>query len=107
MPLVAAMTEPADDRPAPWYDPPPAGFHFEAVAEGDDWELDSTRTCRRSAVGGRFPRPGCGRQSVAVLWRKYGANGRRRWAYCEDHMYGRWIEDGKIMHWILKADEDG
>ena len=24
------------------------------------------------------------------------------WAYCERHSFGRWIEDGKVMHWILR-----
>lgn len=30
-----------------------------------------------------------------------GADKPRPWDYCADHMYGRWIEDGKVMGWRL------
>lgn len=64
-----------------------------------EWRVlpsDSTKRCR---AGGNKP---CGRPAVAELNR-----GRRPWtqdrdnwwAYCEQHLYSRWIEDGQVMEW--------
>lgn len=30
--------------------------------------------------------------------------GQTWWAYCERHLYGRWIEDGKVVGWVLRQD---
>jgi hypothetical protein len=82
------------DRPP---DPPP-GYHWEAAEEGPDWRLVNGKNCRQ---------PHCPRPSAAELARTtYLSSGKtvRWWAYCDQHLYGRWIEDGKIMHWILKQD---
>lgn len=27
------------------------------------------------------------------------------WAYCAEHMYGRWVEDDVVMEWILRKDQ--
>lgn len=85
----------------------PEGYHLEAVpaaslSSGGDWRIDATRRCRQAAYG----RKACGAQSAAVLMRSYG-NGTRPWGYCADHMYGRFVEGGQVMCWILKADGDG
>jgi hypothetical protein len=26
------------------------------------------------------------------------------WAYCAEHMYGRWLEDGRIYSWRLREN---
>jgi hypothetical protein len=31
--------------------------------------------------------------------------GRQWWFYCPEHMYGRWIEDGRVMEWFTRKDE--
>ena len=84
----------------------PPGHHLEAVPEaslrsGGRWRVAAGKRCRG------YGRKACGRPSVAELDRSHIA-GRSRWfAYCPDHLYGRFIEDGKVMCWILKADDDG
>ena len=87
----------------------PAGYHLEAVPEtslssGGRWRLASGKRCRGDCGGGRTA---CGKPSAAELDRSHIA-GRTRWyAYCPDHLYGRFIEDGQVWCWILKADDDG
>jgi hypothetical protein len=27
------------------------------------------------------------------------------WAYCPEHLYGRTIEDGKLMAWVIRRVE--
>ena len=88
--------------------PEPCGIPVEdAVAVPDPrWRTDEGRRCRW-AVG-----PGgttCKAPSVAALNRERHTSRRGRvadwWAYCGDHLYGRWIEDGQVMHWIRKPEE--
>ena len=89
-------------RPVP---PEPLhGYHYEASAEPErtlEWRLASGKPCRSG-------RPSCKRPCVAELNRGVHFPGRVRrdrwWAYCERHLYGRWIEDGQIMHWVLVED---
>lgn len=95
------------ERPAPTWDVPP-GFHHKAI-EHDDWRLVSGKRCRRVAQR----REVCGKPAVAELnrgrYRSVVNSDLRRvdywWAYCPEHLYGNWIENGKVMHWILEADE--
>jgi hypothetical protein len=70
------------------------------------------RRCRY-AVGSRaHVRVYCGKPAVAEMNRgRYapGARTTRRdawWAYCGDHLYGRWMEDGVLMCWGV-VDADG
>jgi hypothetical protein len=66
--------------------------------EDPDWKPDTTRRCRAGAYPGH---PMCGRPSAARLWRKWGHGNRPSWwHYCAEHMYGRWVEDGTVLHWI-------
>jgi hypothetical protein len=82
------------------------GYHWEPVVDGDNrWRLvTSERRCRRMTG-----HKSCGRPAVAELnrgrWRPAG-HGRvdAWWAYCADHLYDRWIEDGKVMGWRLVKD---
>jgi hypothetical protein len=88
-------------RPAP--PEPLRGHHWEATAEQEHlkWRLASGKPCRSG-------RPSCKRPCVAEINRGVVFPGRARkdrwWAYCEQHLYGRWIENGQIMHWRLVED---
>jgi hypothetical protein len=104
--VPAERTQP--DRPPPPYDPP-AGYRWEAGTSDQDcldWRVGrpgvESRRCRQTGVwtGRRV----CGRPAVAELKRNHGS-GTRWWAYCERHLYGRWIEDGQILYWRLTETE--
>lgn len=79
--------------------PIPDGCELVAVP-ADGWRIDTGQRCRRASAG----RKACGRPSVASLER--GTTRKQRWAYCIDHLYGRWIEDGQVMHWILRETRE-
>lgn len=85
--------------PAPGKEIP--GCHWE-VRPAANWRLDPGRKCRTSVA---HP---CGKPSAAALARTYHRTGKPDstvwWAYCEDHMYGRWIEDGRVVQWIRVED---
>lgn len=77
-----------------------AGFEWMAEPRSG-WRTiglaDSHKRCRRR----------CGRLAVAELNRptwnpRTGQNRASWWAYCADHMYGRWVEDGRVMGWALR-----
>jgi hypothetical protein len=80
------------ERPIPDY-PPPEGQHFEAFEEADRWKVGAGKytKCRRSSRTVQ-----CDAMPVARLRRGRGGH---CWAYCADHMFGRWIENGKVMTW--------
>jgi len=87
--------------------PAPDGYHFEARPEGSDWRLATGLYVR--CRSGR----GCTGEVVAELnrarvnWRN-GTVSSTWWAYCAEHMYGRWVEDGKVWSWVfLKDTSDG
>lgn len=88
---------------APWGDPP-EGFHFEVVEQGPDWITPpiGAGRCRYGAGPGK---PACGRPAAATLMRGFGHQARP-WDYCSDHLYGRWIEDGKVVGWRLLKDDE-
>ena len=85
-------------------DPPaaPPGHHYE-VETADGWRLAKGKRCR-AGVGYRSS--ACGAPSVAELKRMWGT-GWRWWAYCAEHMYGRWVEGGRVVEWRLAEDEVG
>jgi len=73
---------------------PEPGYEWQAVEE-TGWVVDhSGRRCRRAGWGGRDR---CPNDAVAVYYR-----GNQPWRYCGEHMYGRWIEDGRVMHWVVR-----
>lgn len=50
----------------------------------------------------------CGRPAVAALDRARDGYFRRLWyGYCDDpaHLYGRWIEDGRVVTWRFRRIE--
>lgn len=88
---------PVPDREAP------EGFEWVAV-EDDSWRLAQGKRCR---WGGGYHHKACGRPCAAEMMRCWGGGTRMvPWAYCEQHLYGRWIENGKIMHWIPRERGD-
>ena len=68
----------------------PEGHEVVAIID-PDWEVES--------IGLPCSYRRCGKRSVAVLLR--GTVRKQRFRYCPGHMYGRWIEEGFVMHWIL------
>lgn len=85
-----------------WQAVPDAG-----IASAGEWrplEPDVAKRCRRMTRRERCPN-----QAVAELnrerrlWRMRGSVTRPAWwAYCSEHLYGRWIEDGQVMTWVLR-----
>lgn len=82
-------------RPDPPY-PLLPGHHWHAEPEVATWRLVG-REVRCRARAGR-----CRSTAVAELNRgQYTNRGRIDvwWPYCAEHLYGRWVEDGKVMAW--------
>jgi hypothetical protein len=74
------------------------GFHYEAFEETRGWTCPPIGAGRCRWMTGRRA---CQRPAVATLMRGLKP---RAWDYCEDHLYGRWIEAGKVMSWRLVKD---
>lgn len=66
------------------------------------WRLVSGKRCR---AGAGYHSPACGKPSVAEMNRRTWRGRDRWWAYCGEHLYGRWIEDGRVWVWELRKDE--
>jgi hypothetical protein len=91
------------DRPVPDREVP-EGYELVAVPEdslrgGLEWRLATGMRCRMLTAGHCCKRP-----SVAEIDR--GRTRPQWWAYCESHMFGRWVENGQVMTWILREIED-
>jgi len=95
----------SEERTCPYI--APAGHHY--VAEVDpQWVVltDEDRPPCRAGAGPRLP--ACGRPSVAALHHhvERGSAGTGSqdlwWAYCENHLYGHWIDDGQVYVWMLR-----
>lgn len=74
----------------------PDGYEH-VVSVDEDWSVEpqtSTPTCRR---------PTC--SNAPVAWLRRGMARPQWWAYCADHMYGRWVEGGTVKHWTLRKAE--
>lgn len=83
----------------------PEGHEVAVAEEGPDWRPDDTGS-RCSYVIGQG-RPGIRRQCdmVAAAAVRRGIKRPAWWRYCPEHMQGRWIEDGKVMCWVLRKSE--
>lgn len=93
------MTDDRTTGPEPPHDAD-NGLHWEAVPEANrDWRLVTGKGCRLR-TGTHIV---CGQPAVAELNRGK-CQGESWWAYCADHLYGRWIENGQVMSWRLRAD---
>jgi hypothetical protein len=87
--------QPPPDRDAP------EGYHLVAVPEAiGHWRVADGKPCRYARQG----HIRCGQPSVAEIQR--GTVRRQWWAYCETHAYSRWVENGRVWVWILRADDD-
>jgi hypothetical protein len=87
------------ERPEPTYEAP-EGWHFEVVID-KDWRLVETdKKCRMMT---RYK--SCKQPAVAELNRSHHQYQQRWWAYCPDHLYGRWVENGHVMMWRLVRNE--
>lgn len=91
---------------------PPAGFRFivinELVQPHTRWKVipRGSRRCRYGASRGH---KACGAEAVVTLDRAGG--GRKKvdpWGYCEQHLFGRSIEDGRLLAVrMVKEDANG
>jgi hypothetical protein len=79
------------------------GYRLEAVPDTDWRPVTGEKTCRRrlgkhdvcpSAAVAEFNRRTHGRDFPYPSRDSW-------WGYCPEHMYGRWIENGTVMHWVL------
>lgn len=76
------------------------GYHREWQPD-PDWRYGTRYTkCRR---------PRCAEPPVAEFDRSYYIEGQRKsrpYAYCADHLYGRKIENGQVLHSVLVKDDE-
>jgi hypothetical protein len=89
------------ERPAPSWEAPEGTEHV-AVEEGPDWRVQEGWRCKRGFGNHSHM---CGKPSIVATLR--GQRQPQWWAYCPEHAYGRWVENGKIMHWIVREKEAG
>jgi hypothetical protein len=78
----------------------PEGFELVA-APNDRWRVSSSADWKRCRYGAGYHSKACGEPAVAELNRSHWHR-ENWWAYCGDHLYGGWIEDGTVMNWILR-----
>jgi hypothetical protein len=89
-------------RPPQPYEPP-AGLAWVA-RPAPGWSLVTDRPCRARVPGvGKV----CRAPAVAALNRgklvpHLGRRVDALWPYCPDHLYGKWIENGLVLRWILE-----
>ena len=78
--------------PVPY--PASRGQRWEAVPDDSFyWRVEPRRTQRRCR------QPACGVKAVVAMLRgRLGTNGYL-WGCCNRHMYGRWVEAGKVWYW--------
>ena len=80
----------------------PEGHEIVAIPD-PAWRVQGGMICRFTIGPGQRR---CRKPTTAELNRALRASKLPRWwAYCEDHLYGRWIEDGKVMHWIMRKKD--
>jgi hypothetical protein len=77
------------------------GYHHEWRSD-PSWRYGTKYTkCRRR---------GCLNSPIAEFDRTVrmsrGRIARRPYAYCADHLYGRKIENGQVLHSVLVKDDD-
>lgn len=86
--------------------PARAGYRWVAASfERDRWRPpgpeDLARPCRHGYSNGRQ----C-RARVAVVLIPRGQTRPRRLGYCLTHSGGRWVEDGRVLRWVLRPRHD-
>lgn len=89
----------AERPPVPY--PAPPGDVWVAEEAGPDWQpAEAGRKCRALGPGGTA------HGAPAAVRQLHGLHRRVWWQFCLQHGEGHWIEDGKVMQWVLK-DEPG
>lgn len=78
----------------------PDGYHWEWEAEDEHWRIGGQGHQCRMVEG--VPRRRCPRPAVARLNR--GRRAPSWWHYCEDHLYGRRIHNGRVELLRMKKD---
>jgi hypothetical protein len=87
-------------RPPQPETPPAPGHHYAPAPAGPEWSpAEEGKTCRYRGAGDDKAH---GAPAVLALMR--GVRRRIKWNYCAEHSYGRWLEDGVVMNWILVPD---
>lgn len=82
---------------------PAAPGHVWTLRVDDDWSTDPAALGGRQCVQ-RVASERCPNDAVAVLYRTvWMPNYRttRPYRYCADHLYGRWLHDGKVVGWRM------
>lgn len=99
--------------PIPDHQPEP-GYAYVAVPvdelPSNRWKLASGRQCRMMGGGRRrCPEPAVAAVNRGMrLWlRGNGRDVESWWHYCADHLYGRWIENGVLMIWVVRPVPSG
>jgi hypothetical protein len=83
----------------------PAGYVWQWMQADPRWQVGGDgRACRFTVGPGRAT---CKRPAVATLNRSSDANRPRRWAYCEQHLFGRHLHDGAVWQGRLVKVADG
>lgn len=83
--------------------PAPEGYRWVPAAS-ERWRPVSGKHCRRMIAGRKV----CGEPAVLELNRRRFTQSDlvdAWWAYCLDHAYGNWLEDGEVWHWVLRENE--
>jgi hypothetical protein len=102
---MSAATDSTRERLRP-AEPAGEGYEWAAVEESPDrWRVaDVSTTCR-----GQGPLPDDGTRPhahgvPATVQTLRGLKRRVWWRYCDGHAadYGRWLENGRVMHWIRR-----
>jgi hypothetical protein len=89
-------------RPVPGWEAPPGTVHEPMPAT--NWRLVVGEKRCRLLTG---KRTACGVPAVAETNRSQDHTIERWWAYCADHMFGRWIEDGQVWQWrVVPIDSE-
>lgn len=91
------------NRPAPSWEAPVGYVHESMVAP--KWRLVVGEKRCRYGVGPRHVY--CGRPAVAETDRSHRPDRENWWAYCPDHLYGRWVEDGRVLQWRVVPIDGG
>jgi hypothetical protein len=96
--LTAALAPPPGEM-EPTERPPfegkvPDGYELVAVPD-PQWRLVSGKRCRRQEAFHQV----CTNPAVAEFRRAHG----HWWGYCPEHMYGRWVENGRVLRWIVRS----
>jgi hypothetical protein len=96
------------ETPRPTPPEAPEGYRWVDVPDAS-WRIEEGKPCRRRLPGSKSAQ--CPRESVAALNRGRHTPGLGRtaswWAYCPDHLYGRWIKDGVVWFRKLERISDG